>query len=357
MFMKLRRLLCLVLIFVFALQLPLAASAVTNDEAYYIQKMLNYYRYYQTGASENIDSQIDALASRNQTQGAAWRKMMNTWEWVDQYMAVSSGILPYGLPQDDSLGIVVMGYSLNADGSMKSEMEDRLIVALASAQRYPNAYVICTGGATARYSNNTEAGVMAQWLQDWGISRDRIIVEDASYSTTQNAKNTYALLTRSYPEIDSLAVISSNYHIYRSVLAFQAVSDYSSTVSGTDPITVVSNATCWTVREDRESLTSQAEVLAAIAGLDLEYQAKPSLTGSSQTGSSGSASANSSGWVSYWEGSQPSTEDTVIPPANPETNAPTVSAPSTGGAAVTGNPWLSTGFESAPQPDTANPWG
>ena len=58
------------------------------------------------------------------------------------------------------------------------ELADRLNVALASAEKYPNAYILCTGGGTAsKNAKVTEAGQMAQWLTDRGISQERIITE------------------------------------------------------------------------------------------------------------------------------------------------------------------------------------
>ena len=351
--MKLRKLLCMFLALILVLQMPLAASALSWDAERCIQDMLNYYRYYQTEASENIDSLLKDLRAADSKQGEAWEKMMNSWQWVDQSMPVYNSVLPYGLPQDDSLAIVVMGYSLNANGTMKSEMEDRLIVALASAQRYPNAYIVCTGGATARYSSNTEAGVMAKWLKNQGISSQRIIVEDQSYSTGENAINTYEILTEEYPQIKSVAVITSNYHIYRSALAFQAMSDYASALENTQAIPVVASACCWTAREDRESLTSQAEVLAQIAGLELEYQKKPALSGSGNQGN-GQTSGGSTGWESYWEGYVPST-GTPSKPQEEVNEDVSDNAGTSGGETLWQNPWLSTDANTQVQ-DYQSPW-
>ncbi len=358
--MKLQKLLCAVLVLLVMMQLPLAASAASADAERCIQDMLNYYRYYQTDASSKIDDLVEELKEEDRKLGVAWEKMMDSWRWVDQYMPVSDGVLPYGLPQDDSLAIVVMGYGLNANGTMKSELQDRLIVALSSAQRYPNAYIVCTGGATAKYSNNTEAGVMAQWLENQGISSSRIIVENRSYSTTANAQNTYKILVDSYPQIRSLAVISSNYHIYRSALAFQAMSDYASSVNGTEAIPVVATASCWTDREDRESLTSHAEVLAEIAGLDLQYQRKPGLDGSQTSKPSVNTGSQ---WESYWEGAVPPASN-VTPPSggasggssNNSSSSANNSGSTDAGSNAWGNPWLSTDSGASKPADTDNPW-
>ena len=67
------------------------------------------------------------------------------------------------------LCIVIMGYDLRDDGSMKEELIDRLVVGLSSALKYPNAYVAVTGGATSDVPGVTEAGQMAQWLMERGL--------------------------------------------------------------------------------------------------------------------------------------------------------------------------------------------
>lgn len=71
-------------------------------------------------------------------------------------------VLPDGLPDTDELCIVVLGFQLNPDGSMRDELINRLNVALRSAEKYPNAYIVCTGGGTASgNASATEAGEMA----------------------------------------------------------------------------------------------------------------------------------------------------------------------------------------------------
>ena len=62
---------------------------------------------------------------------------------------------------------------------------------LASAQKYPNAYVAVTGGGTAKNNPNaTEADQMAAWMIANGLDENRLIVENKSKSTVQNAQFT-----------------------------------------------------------------------------------------------------------------------------------------------------------------------
>ena len=116
-----------------------------------------------------------------------------------------------------------MGFRLYSGGGMMPELIQRLEVALASAEKYPNAYILCTGGGTdPNNSYVTEAGQMAKWLEEQGIAPERIIMERRSFSTEDNAVLSYDILSREYPQVRSIALVSSDYHLRRCHLLFQA---------------------------------------------------------------------------------------------------------------------------------------
>lgn len=97
---------------------------------------------------------------------------------------------------------------------MEEELLGRLKTALNCAQKYPNCRILCTGGGTASQNPEmTEADAMAQWLIAHGIGSERIIVENQSLTTTQNAIFSHRMLMEEYPEITRTAIISSDYHI------------------------------------------------------------------------------------------------------------------------------------------------
>ena len=90
-----------------------------------------------------------------------WERILALWGEVRTGLVLCSDVLPDGLPDTEELCIVVLGYQLNPDGSMRDELFRRLRVALDSAEKYPRAFVACTGGGTAsRDSDATEAGMM-----------------------------------------------------------------------------------------------------------------------------------------------------------------------------------------------------
>lgn len=254
---------------------PQAAAQVPAET--YACKLLNYYRLYQTDAQRQIHRQLELMSLSDPVQAEAWEKIMDIWQYVDQDLELCYDVLPDGLPQDDSLAIVIMGFALNSDGSIRPELEKRLQVGLACAEKYPNATIILTGGPTAWDEFTTEAGQMAKWLLEHGLDDDRLIIENRSLSTAHNALYVYDILTRDHPEIESLAVVTSNYHIPRSFLDFATVSHYYSTVSGKPEIRVVAHACSDPGYNTQESLTSHAADIAAIVGLNMVYQRSTAL--------------------------------------------------------------------------------
>lgn len=276
--MTLRRILCVLTVVCLLFGNVCIAEAATQVSVEnYVQKLLNFYRCYQTDAQPRINSLLQGMARLDDNQSKKWRDIMNTWQWVDQKLELCYDILPDGLPEDDSLGIVIMGFGLNPDGSIREELYRRLQVGLASAQKYPNAYVIVTGGPTAVYNDSTEAGMMKLWLEEQGIDDSRIISEPRSLSTAENALFVHKILTEDYPHINSIAVITSNYHIYRSYLDFAVVSAFYADEANPPAWQMVGHA-CSDPGYDRsEDLTSHASDIAYITGIELEYQRSTSL--------------------------------------------------------------------------------
>jgi uncharacterized SAM-binding protein YcdF (DUF218 family) len=82
--------------------------------------------------------------------------------------------------------IVILGYGLAPDGSMRAILRRRVMTGLIVAQFFPQSPVIVTGGNPQ--NGKTEAGQMAGMLRLLGFPPDRIIVEDKANSTVQNAR-------------------------------------------------------------------------------------------------------------------------------------------------------------------------
>lgn len=266
-------LLALTLVFSFV---PTAAAAGSADSC--IQQMINYYRNYPDECGVDLARLNAALAETDPDRAEAWEKIMDYWAWLNAEMDPQADTLPEGLPEDDSLAIVVMGFELNKDGTIRQELVGRLETALRAAQQYPNAYILCTGGATARNNRYaTEAGQMAAWLKEQGIDETRIIVENQSISTVQNAQFSCKILSSEYPQVQQLVMVTSDYHLARSSLLFYAQAVLSAWESGTEPLDIVGNLGYQAGYTGSETLTAQATDLSTLIGLPLD-RSKPTLS-------------------------------------------------------------------------------
>ena len=207
------------------------------EEQNIIEDVVVYYSSYGEEADETIDGLLKELS---EDTASKWQTILDYWKYANSGIEINYDVLPDGLPETDNLCMVALGFQLNEDGSMKEELIERLKVVLASAEKYPNAYIVCTGGGTAKNDGSaTEAGRMAAWLAENGIDSERIIVEDHSLTTAQNAIYTCNILSGQYPQIEQLAIISSDYHIATGALLFEAEA-----VLQDDDLAVVSNAAC-----------------------------------------------------------------------------------------------------------------
>ena len=188
------------------------------------------------------------------------------WKNSNNDLRLHYDVLPDGLPETDELCLVVLGFQLNPDGTMRDELLERLKVAKASAEKYPDSFVVCTGGGTASDNKDmTEAVAMAAWLIENGISKDRVIVEDKSITTAQNAMFTLDILGERYPQVNKLAIISSDYHIATGHLLFGAESTLRAEAVGKEKYEVISNA-AWKAPSGSLSTMFQAGALIELSG-------------------------------------------------------------------------------------------
>ncbi len=231
-----------------------------------IEEIAVDYGTYGSEANERIDTLLEKLSAADANVGERMKKIMDLWTSPDLGRPVNYEVLPDGLPDTDELCIVVLGFQLNPDGTMRDELIERLKVALNSAEKYPKAYVVCTGGGTAAENPSaSEAGEMAKWLEEHGIGKERIIVENYSITTAQNAIFTYDILTSLYPSVKKLAIVSSDYHIATGELLFKAEAMIRATVPGNEKLEVISNA-AWKAPSGTLSTMFQAGTIIELFG-------------------------------------------------------------------------------------------
>ena len=108
--------------------------------------------------------------------------------------------------------VIVLGAHMNANGP-SSTLKARLDKAIDYLQENPDTKVIVSGG---QGSNEpiSEAQGMKNYLVQNGIAEDRILMEDNSVNTNQNLKFSSEYINI---EEDTVGIVTSNFHIYRSV--------------------------------------------------------------------------------------------------------------------------------------------
>ncbi len=246
------------------------SSGKASEDPKYIEKTVEEiavdYGTYGAEAEERIHKLLKELSASDRSAGMRWEKIMDLWMSPGLGQPLHYDVLPDGLPDTDELCIVVLGFQLEPDGTMKEELVRRLNVALASAEKYPNAYIVCTGGGTAAENEAaTESGEMAKWLIANGIDKRRVIVEDNSVTTAQNAIFTYDILVSRYPSVKKLAIVSSDYHIATGELLFKAETILRANAPGNEKLEVISNA-AWKAPSGSLSAMFQAGALIELSG-------------------------------------------------------------------------------------------
>lgn len=133
---------------------------------------------------------------------------------------------PLPVASDRIDGILILGgfedgwVSTARPGLSVNESAERLTEGLRLARRYPEAKVVFTGGSGAFLRAGSDAaGPVARWLADAGVPTERIVLEDKSRNTHENAVYTREMI-RPQPDQRWLLVTSA-FHMPRSVGIFR----------------------------------------------------------------------------------------------------------------------------------------
>ena len=231
-----------------------------------IEEMVVDYGSYGDEADKQIQALLKEMKAVDRDAASRWERIMDLWKNANTALTLHYDAPPAALPDTDELCFVVLGFQLNPDGSMRDELVERLTVALCCAEKYPNALIVCTGGGTAAEDETaTEAGRMADWLIENGVDPRRVIVEDKSLTTAQNAIYTFDILKASYPQVKELVIVSSDYHIATGNLLFGAEVILRAEKAGEETVKVVSNA-AWQAPSGSLSTMFQAGALIELSG-------------------------------------------------------------------------------------------
>ena len=96
----------LVLLLLIPAVLPVQAAENTDS---LVKKLVSYFQYYQADAQLDYELILSEIEQQDPALAAAWRSILPFWIRLNADMPFYSNVLPDGLPEDDSLCIVVMG--------------------------------------------------------------------------------------------------------------------------------------------------------------------------------------------------------------------------------------------------------
>jgi uncharacterized SAM-binding protein YcdF (DUF218 family) len=126
----------------------------------------------------------------------------------------------------DPDGIIVLGGAIDPDTSVaRHALEvdasaERIIAMLELARRFPSARIVYSGGSANLIQNPvSEAPLAGELLDRFGIARSRVILEDKSRTTDENAVRVRQLVAPKPGE--RWLLVTSAFHMPRAIGAFR----------------------------------------------------------------------------------------------------------------------------------------
>lgn len=135
---------------------------------------------------------------------------------------------PWNESQGGPDGIIVLGGSISADVSAArnivalNESAERVTVVAELARRYPAARIIFTGGdASLIFKQDSEAQFAGRLFESFGVPPSRVVIEDRSRNTIENALFTKDLVNLQPGQ--RWLLVTSAYHMPRAMGVFRKV--------------------------------------------------------------------------------------------------------------------------------------
>ncbi len=114
------------------------------------------------------------------------------------------------------LVLVVLGNRLNDDGSISEIMLARLNLALQINEKLNPQKIVVSGGVANPNAGTSEAAEMQRFLTASGVDAQKIVLEDKSLTTKQNAKFSVPIVANL--GATELLLCTSTEHMHRSFL-------------------------------------------------------------------------------------------------------------------------------------------
>lgn len=109
--------------------------------------------------------------------------------------------------------VVVLGAQTYGDQPSRT-LKERLDRAVEYAESYPRSVLFVTGGQ-GEDETQSEASVMAAYLERRGVAPERIVSEEASSTTRENLLNAAAIAKPLGIPTDSVLIVTSDFHLCR----------------------------------------------------------------------------------------------------------------------------------------------
>lgn len=132
---------------------------------------------------EDTEQEKARFVALNKLNSGVAQKMADFFHFTEQTLATSYGSAPQTEMVPDT--IAVFGSTPNKDGTPSPLLLDRLKKTKEMADRFPNAKIIVSGGAVK--TEFAEADVMAKWLRENGIAKERLLLDPEARDTPGNA--------------------------------------------------------------------------------------------------------------------------------------------------------------------------
>jgi uncharacterized SAM-binding protein YcdF (DUF218 family) len=132
---------------------------------------------------------------------------------------------PWDPAHGSPTGIVVLGGAIDPDFAALhspglNENADRVAVIPALAKAYPQARIVFSGGNARLGSRGpSEAAFARALLESFGVAKDRLVLEERSRTTAENA--VYAKETAAPKSGETWLLVTSAYHMPRAIGAFR----------------------------------------------------------------------------------------------------------------------------------------
>lgn len=198
-----------------------------------LTELVRAYEHPSDGDAQAIEAALEAIQSVSEADYEVASAIAGHWQAVclnqDYPLYLYRGgefatELEQAAPEiSNAHAFVVLGFELQ-NGEMTTELMGRCAAAAAAARSYPDAIIVCSGGATGKNNpkKHTEAGLMRDFLVEaCRIDPSRIIIDEKAQDTLQNAVNTFAMLRAN--DIETFTVITSSYHQVRGQVLYNAM--------------------------------------------------------------------------------------------------------------------------------------